>query len=424
MPFEFDPLALDFPALTVQCLEPPPTLFSSTQHPTSTSWSVQAPAEREFIALQSFFEREFRAWKVTCASATTAFTEELVYPPTNGPFRDVGEAVKKAERTADHLEKQVAEHLQSAYTVWESLPEQRRTELWVLELARGVGRKNKDVEKMKAEQHRLRQENTNLKAQVDQLNRLQQPREFKLLSPSTFPIDRDLVANAYEQGVRGGKSLGFDVQDRKHDLGTVVTKAIERWKSVITSTRVSATGMSAQKSLDQAPPSPATGNPDSPLQSQATPLPKNTQSQPVSQQSQQQGKRLSTASANEQGSEQTNTSNSNTAPPSVDETSDQDADAEMEDDDSFAIMHPSPIKQSQPLQQGAQLDVPRTRGQAQQHGTPDMRYMMQNGATSPSGRHSMSMSRSMPNMNMGMQGGTLQDMGMPMQGVRGDMYME
>ncbi len=424
MPFEFDPLALDFPALTVQCLEPPPTLFSSTQHPTSTSWSVQSPGEREFIALQAFFEREFRAWKVTCASATTAFTEELVYPPTNGPFRDVGEAVKKAEKTADHLETQVNEHLHSAYTVWESLPEQRRTELWVLELARGVGRKNKDVDRMKAEQHRLRQENTNLKAQIDQLNRLQQPREFKLLSPSTFPIDRDLIANAYEQGVRGGKTLGFDVQDRKHDLGTVVTKAIERWKSVITSTRASAAGMSAQKSLDQTAQSPATGNPGSPSQSQGTPLPKTTQSQSVSQQSQQRGKRLSIASTNEQASEQTDTSNSNTAPPSVDETSDQDADAEMEDDDSFAIMHPSPIKQSQTVQQGAQLDVPRTRGQAQQQSTPDMRYMMQNGTTSPASRNSMTMSRSMPNINMGLQGSAMQDMGMPMQGVRGDMYME
>jgi hypothetical protein len=377
--------------------------------------------------LQAFFDREFEAWKITCASATTAFTEELVYPPTNGrPFRDVGEAVKKAEKTADQLEKQVTEHLQSAYAVWESLPEQRRTELWVLELARGVGRKNKDLEKMKSDQHRLRQENTNLRAQIDQLNRLQQPREFKILSPSTFPIDRDLIANAYGQGVREGKSLGFDVQDRKYDLGTVVTKAIERWKNVITSTRVSSTGMSAQKPLDPNVQSPAPGNPASPSQSQGTPLPpKSAQSQHASQQSQsQQEKRLSVTSTNEQASEQATTSNSNTAPPSVDDTSDQDADAEMEDDDSFAIMHPSPMKQSQGMQQQAQLDVPRTRGQAQQQGTPDMRFMMQNGAASPAGRNSMSMSRSMPNMNMGMQGSPMQDMGMSMQGVRGDMYME
>src|SRR5262245_6638268 len=100
MPFDFDPLSLDFPSLTLQCLRPPPTLFSSTQHPTSTSWSVQCPGQREFEALQAYFAEEFRQWRITCASATTAVTEELPYPPTNTPLRDVREAVKRAEASA------------------------------------------------------------------------------------------------------------------------------------------------------------------------------------------------------------------------------------------------------------------------------------------------------------------------------------
>src|SRR6185312_12953677 len=139
MPFDFDPLALDFPALTLQCLQPPPTLFSSTQHPTSTSWSVQFPGQREFDALQAYFEEQFQQWKCSCALATTASMEELVYPPKEGPFPNAKDAVKKAEKQAETLEKQVKEHLQSAYAVWATLPETRRNELWVLELARGVG---------------------------------------------------------------------------------------------------------------------------------------------------------------------------------------------------------------------------------------------------------------------------------------------
>lgn len=196
-PFEFDPLSLDFPALTLQCLKPPPTLFSSTQHATSTSWSVQSPGQHEFNALEAYFEETFKAWKITCASATTAVTEELVTLPTGKSAWNVRDAVQKAERAAETLEKQVTEHLQSAFAAWESVPEQRRNELWVLELARGVGKKQKDVEKCKKEQHRLKQENTNLRMQIDQLNRLQQPREFKLLSPTTFPLDQDLIAKAY-----------------------------------------------------------------------------------------------------------------------------------------------------------------------------------------------------------------------------------
>lgn len=254
MPFDFDPLSLDFPSLSLQCLRPPPTLFSSTQHPTSTSWSVQSPGRREFSAFQAYFQQEFRSWKVTCASATMAAFEELTYPPTGNPHRDVREAVKKAEKAAENLERQVEEHLQSTYAVWESLPAHRQQEFWILELARGVGRKHDETVRLKDQRRSLQQENANLKSQLDQLNRLQQPCEFKLLSPTTIPIDRDLISYAYEQGVKGGKSVGFDLEERHVDLSTLVTKSIERWKDVITSTRLIGSGMGAQKPLDQAAP--------------------------------------------------------------------------------------------------------------------------------------------------------------------------
>ncbi|KAF5134512.1 hypothetical protein E5D57_005146 [Metarhizium anisopliae] len=443
MPFGFDPLSLDFPALTLQCLHPPPTLFSSTQHPTSTSWSVQSPGQREFKALRSYFNEEFRAWKVTCAAATTAASEELAYPPTGHLHKDTRDAVKKAEKTAGNLEKQVEEHLQSAYAVWDSLPGQRQQELWILELARGVGRKHKEMEIIKEQQHRLKQENAHLKMQIDQLNRLQQPREFKLLSPSTIPIDRDVISYAYEQGVRGGKIVGFDMEDRHVDIATVVAKSIERWKNVIMSTRVTSSGMSAQRPLDQPAQTPV--NLNSPSSSQSQGLSQTTQQQQQQQQQNNQSpaqtnnpseKRLSTASTSGPISENTAPSTSTTGPPSIaeeeegdqnDDVSDQDADAEMEDDDSFAIMNASPAKHAHaPMQQTAALEVPRTRGLVQQQGaSPDMRFMMQNGAGSPVGRSAMTMTRPMPNMNMAMQGNHMHGSDMPMmQQVRGDMYME
>ncbi|KAI8674992.1 hypothetical protein NCS57_00398700 [Fusarium keratoplasticum] len=447
MPFDFDPLSLDFPALTLQCLQPPPTLFSSTQHPTSTSWSVQSPGQREFDALQAFFKEEFRAWKVTCTSSTTAVMEEFTYPPSAGNFRDVREAVRKAEKTAEQLEAQVDEHLQSAYTVWESLPVQRQQELWVLELARGVGRKHKEAEKMKEQHHRLKQENANLKSQIEQLNKLQQPREFKLATPVTVPLERELIAAAYEQAVNGGKALGFAMEDSQVDLSSVVSRSIERWKSVIASSRASSTGMGAQRSLDQATPTPApptvngTQHPTPQVQTPAPPqiqTPQQMQpqqpqqpSQQQTQQSQQQrpqlAKRLSTTSINGAPSEQASRTTSTTGPPSIEETSDQDADAEMEDDDSFAIMNTSPVKPQPPIQQQATLEVPRTRGPVQQRGAQDPRFMMPNGTGSPVGRTAINMSRSMPNMNMAMQNGAMHgaDMAMAMQGVRGDpMYLE
>jgi hypothetical protein len=198
--------------------------------------------------------------------------------------------------------------------------------------------------------------------------------------------------------------------------------------------------------LDQSVQTPVNVNMNSPPGSQSQGM-----SQTLQQQQQQQQpavepnnprrKRLSTASTTGPISEHTAPSGSTTGPPSIaeededgqedenenEDISDQDADAEMEDDDSFAILNASPVKHThQPLQQTATLEVPRTRGLVQQQGAvSDMRFMMQNGAGSPVGRSPMPMTRSMPNMNMAMQGNHMHgsDMSM-MQQVRGDMYME
>ncbi|WYZ37795.1 hypothetical protein EsH8_II_001301 [Colletotrichum jinshuiense] len=439
MPFDFDPLALDFPALTLQCLASPPTLFSSTQHPTSTSWSVQSPGQREYDALRAFFQEEFSNWKITCATATTAAMDELTYPPREGPVRDTREAVKKAEKSAETLEKQVNEHLQSAFAVWNTLPVQRRNELWLLEMARSVGRKQTEIDKMKDDQHRLQQENANLKSQIDQLNRLQQPREFKLFSPATVPLERQLLTHVLEAGIKsGGRGVGLRLEDRQLDLNDIVVRAIERWKTVISMNRVANSGMNAQRALEQTASSTPTPTPTPQQQQQQNPQQQQQQqAQPPQQQQQLQRQqvqqfpspvhRQSTTSTNGHSDPGASTS----GPPSIEDASDQDADAdadadaEMEDDDSFAVMNTPTTKPmpQQPIQRQNTLEVPRTRP-VQQRGASDARFMMQNGNPNAN-RSGINMSRSMPNMQATMQGMHGGDMGMAMSQVRGDpMYMD
>ncbi|KUI52930.1 hypothetical protein VP1G_00307 [Cytospora mali] len=252
MPFDFDPLSLDFPALCLQCLEPPPTLFSSTQHPTSTSWSIAPPGEKQNGALLTYFQEEFRKWKVACSTATTAVMEELTYPPSQAAIfqENTRDSVHKAEKAAERLERQVTEHLASAFSVWEQLPPQRRQELWILELARSVGRKQKEVDKLKETQQSLKQENTNLKSQIDHLNRLQEPREFKIMNPMTWTMDGKMMQLAAEAGLSGRRVVGLSTEDRHSDINTVVSSAIDRWKSVILSSRATS-GLNAQRPLDQ-----------------------------------------------------------------------------------------------------------------------------------------------------------------------------
>ncbi|KAK7953701.1 hypothetical protein PG988_014395 [Apiospora saccharicola] len=360
VPFDFDPLALDFPALTLQCLQAPPTLFSSTPHPTSTSWSIQPPAQKQFDALKTWFQEEFRKWKVACAAATTASSDDLTYPPsqTHAPL-DLRESVKKAEKAAANLEKQVNEHLQSTYAVWEQLTPQRRSELWTLELARSVGRRQKEVDKFKESQHYLRQENVNLKSQIDQLNHLQQPREFRVMPPATVPFNPSIVSYCLEFGMKGSQAVGLNLDDRHVDLTTLVSRAIERWKNVIASSRGS--GMSSQRPFEQSTPTPATANaatPDSPAIAQ----PKHAASL--------QAQTRHTAAA--PGATPSNDVRANTTPTTTasasasaasvanDDNSDQDADAEMEEDD-FPMSTSTPAVAKPPQQQQQQLEVPRTR---------------------------------------------------------------
>lgn len=252
MPFDFDPLSLDFPALCLQCLEPPPTLFSSTQHPTSTSWSITPPGEKQNEALLSYFQEEFRKWKVSCSTATTAVLEDLTYPPSQAATfqENTRDSVQKAEKAAERLERQVTEHLVSAFSVWEQLPPQRRQELWVLELARSVGRKQKEVDRLNETRQSLKQENTNLKSQIDHLNRLQEPREYKIMSPTTWSMDGKMMQLAAEAGLSGRRVVGLSTEDRHFDINTVVSSAIDRWKSVILSSRATS-GLNAQRPLDQ-----------------------------------------------------------------------------------------------------------------------------------------------------------------------------
>ncbi|KAI1502105.1 hypothetical protein F5X99DRAFT_379950 [Biscogniauxia marginata] len=440
VPFDFDPLSLDFPALTLQCLQAPPTLFSSTPHPTSTSWSIQPPSQKQYEALQTYFQEEFRKWRVTCAMATTASSEELTYPPSNPHFpQDVRDGVKKAEKAAALLEKQINEHLQSTYQVWEQLPQARRSELWVLELARSVGRRQKDIEKFKGAQHALKQENTNLRTQIDHLNRLQQPREFRIVPPVTIPIEESLISYLLDMGAKGHQGIGLNTEDRHVDLNTLVSRAIDRWKTVIISSR--GAGMTGQRPLDQPTPVPtptsATSAPNPPPQLKPVPQQQSQQPQPQQQQQQQQQlqqpQQISLPSGTTAPTTDSKTT-SNTPPVATstadEENSDQDADAEMEEDDGFTPI--TPVVAKPPTQQQPQLEVPRTRAPNQRiPNNADPRFVM-NGT---GGNRALNMRQSMPNMNatstMPGHGHNQQghmnnsDYGTVVQGVGGDpMYMD
>jgi hypothetical protein len=458
MPFDFDPLALDFPALTLRCLSPPPTIFSSTQIPSPTSWSVSPPDQQQYEALCRYFAEEFRKWKITCAAATTAVQDDVQYPPSHTHFEDDRrEAVLRAERQAEQLQAQMNIHLQAVYQAWHNLPVQRQQETWLLEMARNVGTKQKEIENLNETQHKLRQENENLRSEIATLNRLQHPREFKIMPPETFPTSQKFLNFLLEEGVvHGRRGIGFNMDSRHEDIGPVVTAGIERWKNVIISTRAQQGGMNAQRTLDQpGPATPATENVS------AGPSDTTTGAQgqlhapaPVSQPAHVNHQASNTAAPPAISVTSTAPPTGTTtpsAPASVnadmngdeqedeeedeeedDDMSDQDADAEMEEDDEYsnppppsAVLQPPTV----PSVQDGQLNVPRTRGvavqqqqQQQRWATPQHRSFTHAGHGGRGGM--MDLSRAMPMQGAHTHPGIHQDGHVNQGGMGSEMYVD
>ena len=243
-------MALDFPSLALHCLPPPPTLSQSQPLPTSSSWSILPPGDSQYQALRTHFSSAIHNWRVSCAIATTAPREDFSYPPSElfSPPEDPSEVAERAEAVATDLESKISDHLHQAFGHWNSLSLQRRTELWTLELARSVGRKSEQIETLKKDKELIIQEAAHLRIQVDDLSRLQHPREFKLLAPTTIPLDSGIVSNMAESGANMS-SIGFNIMDRNLHLDAVVDKVIGRWRGVVREARGAGPGLTAQRSL-------------------------------------------------------------------------------------------------------------------------------------------------------------------------------
>lgn len=284
-----------------------------------------------------------------------------------GEHEDPSDIAQRAESTATELEAKVSQHLHNVYTHWASLPQAKRSEIWTLELARGVGRKSEEIDKLKKERDFHKQETAHLKQQVDELSRLQHPREFKLQPPNTIPFDAELMSNLADQGI-SAMSKGFSLLDRHVHIDVLIDRVIGRWKGVVKEARGNgnAAGLAGQRSLSggsshsaSLPPQSAHGQARPPSQNQnqnqnqnhGHSQPQNqTQSHaqpqpPLRVQTQQQHHTASITTP--QPTPTIAMDSSNLISPSNDDMdgmgsdADADADADMDDDDSYVDMNTS-----------------------------------------------------------------------------------
>jgi hypothetical protein len=207
-----------------------------------------------------------------------------------------------------------------------------------LELARSVGRKSEEAQRLKKEKELSQQQTAHLKLQVDELSRLQHPREFRLAPPTTIPLEGKLMAEAGEMGLKY-TGIGWNLIDRNMHVDEAIERAIGRWKGVVKEARgagPNSGGMSGQRSLSG--------------ESSSTPVSNHSQIQPPNHtptQSQRQPHHLSPTKPNPLSNSHSNSNlNSNmnhtttmtNGTDDIGSDQDADADADMEEDDSFVEM--------------------------------------------------------------------------------------
>lgn len=423
MPFEFDPLSLDFPALTLRCLEPPPTLFSSTQYPTPVSWAVHPPGDRELNALRECFNRRFGACHATHIALAADDMGTVSEFSTNKPDND-GDGATESGQGSEMLVTTMERHLQSAYAAWVALPTQKRQDLWVLELAREAGRRQKDFDNLMKERNQMKQEIAGLRVQINKSNHAQQREESQLPASGTMPVDLDLIAQAYKHGAKDG--LEVDLKDPCSGVNAMAANFIKKWDDVTKTVHMTAGAVASHKERQQI----------GQLADKCTNLSKSqsqvpSQKSPQAQQQWEEQQATRRKSGNtQQGEVSLTRSMSDTN--EVDEpsaivtgatgslasgeaVSDQDADAETEDEACFSTLI-SPETQGQGrLQQSASHDIPRTHNFVHQQLTgSSMTFMTPSGVTGSVATPAMAICSGLSSVQMALADSQLQDGGMSM----------
>lgn len=254
-PFDYDPTKLDFPALTLYCLEPPPTLHAIVPFATSNSWAIEPPGEKQYNALKSHFESAFRQWRVKESVSIQPKPNDYTWPPPPsiaGYEENTGEEKVQQVRLAmvNELELKISSHVHNAYSSWQTLPVSHKAELWLVELARSVGRKANMIKECRTGMETLLQENEHLREQVEQLSRCQQPREFQMMPPSTIAMSAKAMLTLGEWSLQNAPpGIGLNLADKELDLGDLVKTSVTRWKKLVQQNRQQSTGMANQREL-------------------------------------------------------------------------------------------------------------------------------------------------------------------------------
>ncbi|PGH19248.1 hypothetical protein AJ80_04113 [Polytolypa hystricis UAMH7299] len=221
-PFDFNLQSQTFPALCLQTLPPPPSLFSTHPFPSPTSFPLDPPGGAQREVVQQALRTQIQQWKedqLAAASSTSQSTQH------NG---NIGNSTmyspEMIERTAQQHEEMALRHLDLSLNHWLSLAPNRRQENWQLEITRAFAREAEKRERVEDRLARTQQEVIQLRSQIEKLENCQWPREFALFPPEMLPLSTDVCRELITT-----ESKVNSLDSPRWDYDNVVAK----WKRVV-----------------------------------------------------------------------------------------------------------------------------------------------------------------------------------------------
>ncbi|KAI9794583.1 MAG: hypothetical protein M1816_004470 [Peltula sp. TS41687] len=252
-PLPFDIFALTFPALVLQCLAPPPTLYATSPFPTVNSWSLDLPGEMQLRALVDWLRGQYRPWKREVSRTTDTRNERgggvgggAGYPghrPREVVHHDGGRKPIMTAEAAQEQEDAVVKHALDAYNHWDLLPDKSKSDSWRLEILRAFSREKEKRQQVDIKLEEALQDVDHCKAQVDRLSRCQQPREYLMKTPTSMPVAKETLREL--SGLSNTPISDWDFD-----------RLLNKWKMVVQENRRGTTGMASQKPLSSYPPPP------------------------------------------------------------------------------------------------------------------------------------------------------------------------
>ncbi|KAK2865374.1 hypothetical protein FQN49_003635 [Arthroderma sp. PD_2] len=183
-PFDFDLQSQTFPALCLQALPHPPSLFSTHPFPSPNSLPIEPPTVNQREIVQQALRAQIHQWKYEQLAAVNS--------PVQAPSASMSDA-GAVEKLAYQHEEITLRHLELSLQHWTELPLVSQRELWHLEIMRAFAREAEKRKKIEDQLHRTQQEANQLRAQVEKLASCQWPREFAIFPPNLLPISADVV---------------------------------------------------------------------------------------------------------------------------------------------------------------------------------------------------------------------------------------